>query len=151
MNFRILNSGEKKKLLQQLGERFGISKLNYLLVETGRGKIRAFSGTLNREEILRLEEIARIELVGLYLARRDEMSGLRLSMDAIHLLDEQISKNIIEINEEEFRIWIRGGFLDTDKGEGVYIVKFGDDFVGCGYSNGKKLYNFVPKERRIKR
>ena len=150
MNIRFLNSNEKKRLLAELGEKFGISKLDYLLVETGKGKIRAFSGTLNRDEILRLGEIARVELVGLYLARMDEMSGLRLSMDAIHLLNEQISKNILEISEEDFQKWIRGRVIEIDKEEGVYVVRFKDDFVGCGYLAGKKLYNFIPKERRIR-
>lgn len=83
MNAKFLSSGEKKKLLSELNERFGIEKLNYIFVETGKQKIRAFSGTLSKEELVRLGAFARVELVGIYFARRDDMSGLRLSLDAL--------------------------------------------------------------------
>ena len=46
MNIKFISSGEKKKLLRELNEKFGISKLPYLLFETGKEKIRGFSGTL---------------------------------------------------------------------------------------------------------
>ena len=51
MNAKFLSSGEKKKLLSELNERFGIEKLNYIFVETGKQKIRAFSGTLSKEKL----------------------------------------------------------------------------------------------------
>lgn len=149
MNIRFLNAKEKKKLIGELHERFGISDMkDYLLLETGKEKIRAFSGSFTREDILALGEIANVEIIGMYFAKRDFV--LRLSFDALHLLKEQINKNIIEINDKEFEDWIRGKVIEKNVDSGIYVIKFNDDFLGCAFSNGKKLLNFVPKERQVR-
>ena len=151
MNAKFLSSGEKKKLLAELNERFGIEKLNYIFVETGKQKIRAFSGTLSKEELVRLGDFARVELIGLYFARRDDMSGLRLSLDALHLMKNQINKNVIEIDDNQFGEWMSGKNLDLNLEKGVYVVKHKGDILGCGFSSGNKLFNYVPRERQFKR
>ena len=151
MNAKFLSSGEKKKLLAELNERFGIEKLNYIFVETGKQKIRAFSGTLSKEELVRLGDFARVELIGLYFARRDDMSGLRLSLDALHLIKNQINKSVIEIDDNQFGEWMQGMNLDISIGKGVYVVKHKGDILGCGFSSGNKLFNYVPRERQAKR
>lgn len=149
MNIHILNSGEKKRFIEELKERFGIEELNYMLIEAGKEKIRGFSGSLSREEILELNDMVRVELVGLYLARKEPF-GVRLSVDALHLLKEQIVKNVIDINEGEFELWIRGHNLEVNFEEGVYAVRFGGDFVGSGYLKNGKLYNYIPRERQVR-
>ena len=151
MNAKFLSSGEKKKLLAELNERFGIEKLNYIFVETGKQKIRAFSGTLSKEELVRLGDFARVELIGLYFARRDDMSGLRLSLDALHLIKNQINKSVIEIDDNQFGEWMSGKNLDLNLEKGVYVVKHKGDILGCGFSSGNKLFNYVPRERQFKR
>src|SRR3989344_7731325 len=150
MNIHILNSSEKKKLIHELGERFGIEELNYMLIEAGKEKIRGFSGSLTREELLRLNETVRVELIGLYLARREPF-GVRLSVDALHFLKEQIAKNVIHINKEEFELWIRGNNLEVNFEDGIYAVKYNGDFVGSGYLKNGKLYNYIPRERQIRK
>ena len=47
MNFKFVSAGEKKKLIEELGKDFGIEKLNYLLIESGRERIRGFTGHMN--------------------------------------------------------------------------------------------------------
>ena len=150
MNIHFLNSGERKRLIADLQERFGISKINYLLLEAGKGKMRAFSGDMSKEEILQLSEIARVELIGIYFARRDEMSGLRLSVDGAILLKDEIDKNVIEIDKAQVASWMRGEDLQIEIEKGVYVVKHGRDVLGCGFSNGKKVYNYVPRERQVR-
>ena len=151
MNAHFLSSSERKKLLSELNERFGIEKLNYIFVETGKQKIRAFSGSMTKEEMLKLSEIARVELIGMYFARRDDMSGLRLSLDAMHLLKNQINKNLIEIDDNQFGEWMQGMNLDIAMVKGVYAVKHKEDMIGCGFSSGARLFNYVPRERQAKR
>ncbi len=150
MNIRFLSSGEKKKLIAELEERFGINKLPYLLIESGKSRIRGFSGSLSREELVQLATLARVELVGLYLFRKEPF-GLRLSVDALHLLKEQITSGIIELNGEDFEKWIRGGNLDYTGEKGVFVIKYNGDFVGCAYSTGAKLLNYIPRERQIRK
>jgi len=151
MNLKLLKSSQKKKVLEKLNEQFGITNLPFLLIESGKEKLRAFSGTLNRDEIFELSKITNIETIGIYLAKHEEGKDIRLSIDACHLLKDQISKNIVLISPEDLKLWIRGHDLDIKTAAGAVIIKSGDDFVGCGVSNSEKIYNYIPKERRIRK
>jgi len=151
MNLKFIKSGEKKKLLLVLEEQFGIEKLPYLLIETGKNKFRGFSGTMTREEIRELGEIANVEIIGLYLFRKE--GQIRLSLDGSMMLKEQIGKNVIEINDEQLDEWLHGKNLSIKKESGIYVIRTQEthDFLGCGVSDGKKIINYIPKERRIRR
>ncbi len=150
MNVRFLKPGEKKKLFTELKESFGIDKPHFLLFETGKEKIRGFAGSMSKEEILKLGEITNVEIVGLYLFK-DEGWGYRLSHDAVHIFAEDINKGIVEINKEDLEKWIRGKDLDIKTEKGAVVLRCGEDFVGCGVSNGENIFNYVPNERRIRR
>ncbi|KAF0190260.1 MAG: hypothetical protein FD167_6158, partial [bacterium] len=91
-----------------------------------------------------------IELIGIYLISKKDTDP-RINFDALSLLKNQITKNIIEINEQEFDNWRRGADLDIKKQKGTLIPKHKDDLVGIGKSNGDKIFNYLPKERTIKR
>ena len=149
MKIHFIKSNEKRRIIEELNEQFGISELPYLLIESGKEKIRAFSGHLSKEEIYQIGNIAKIELIGLYLLKKEE--DYRLSIDATHLLKNQINKNIIEINEEQFQQWIRGKDIEIESQKGTLVIKYKEDFIGCGKSNGEKIFNYVPKDRRLKK
>ncbi len=146
---QFIKSSEKKQILEELNEQFGINKIPYLLIESGKEKIRAFSGSLSKEEIIELGKMANIEGVGIYFLKK-ELTGLRLSFEAVQLLKEQITKNILYINDNQLSLWIRGHDLDIATTPGTYVIAHGEDFFGCGKSNGKSIFNYVPKERRLK-
>ena len=77
-----------------------------------------------------------------------EKDGLRLSIEGSFIVGKIAKKNVIELDAENFRRWMRGE--DVEAGvEGYYIVKCGNYFAGCGKGNGRILRNFVPKDRRI--
>ena len=155
MNIRFVKSSEKKQILQDLNEQFGIEKLNYLLIEAGKEKIRGFSGSLSKEEIQELGRIVNIEVIGLYLIKKERSKSgkqeLRLSFDSPTLFKTQIAKNIVDIDDNQLSLWIRGNDLDLESPEGAVIIKHNDDFIGCGRSNGLKIFNYVPKDRRLKK
>lgn len=149
MKVRFIKSPEKRRIEEDLEKQFGITKLPYLLLETGKEKIRGFSGSLSKEEIAKLARIANIELIGLYILKKE--FDYRLSIDTTILLKDQISKNIIEINDAQLYEWIRGRDLDIQYPKETVILKHNGDFVGCGKSNGEKIFNYIPKDRRIKK
>lgn len=151
MNIRFIKSSEKKQIVEQLNKQFGISELPYLLIETGKEKIRGFSGNISKEEIMDLGKIANIEIIGLYIINKERENDLRLTLDAAHLLKDQISLGIVEINKEQFEKWIRGHDLDIETQKGTAIIKYSEDFIGCGKSNGLKIFNYVPKDRRLRK
>ena len=121
----------------------------YLLIESGKEKIRGFSGSLSREEISEIGRIAPIEAIGIYLLKKE--FDWRLSLDATTILKNQISKNTIEITDKQLEEWIRGFDLDIKYDDKCTIViKHDNDLIGCGKSNNQKIFNYLPQERRIK-
>ena len=146
-----IRSSEKKRIIEQLNQQFGIEKIPYLLIESGREKIRAFSGNLSKEEILQLTSITLIENIGIYFLSKEDT--LRITLDAAHLLKDQITKNILEIDEIQLHDWLRGKdlILNNPIQSGPYIIKYNSDIVGYGKSNGVKIFNYIPKDRRLKK
>ena len=82
------------------------------------------------------------------ISKRDEQA--RINFDALPLLKNQIKKNIIEIDKEQLEKWIRGYDLEIKVQRGTIVLKFEEDLVGVGKSNGEKIFNYIPKERKIK-
>jgi len=137
--------------MEELQKQFGITTLPFLLIRGGKEKIRAFSGSLSKEEIEKLSEVLRIELIGSYLLKNEHENEYRLSFDSCHMLKDQITKNILDLTDEQFKLWIRGFDLDIKVERGTYIVRYGGDFLGCGKSNNEKLFNYIPKDRRLRK
>lgn len=149
MNLNFIKSSEKRRIIEKLKEQFGIQNLPYLLIKSGKEKIRAFSGHLSKEEIYQISHLTNIEVIGLYLLKEED-NVLRLSIDAIHHLKDQITENIVKINHEQLNEWLRGNNLEIQTKKGIVIIKNNEDFIGCGKSTGQKILNYVPKNRRLK-
>ena len=146
---KTLSSSRKKKIIQQLEDQFGITSLPYLFLQFGKDKIRVYSGNLSRENLNNLDKNTRIENMGLYFARI-QPDGIRLTIDGIQLVKDQITKNIMEINNNQAKDWFKGNDLDIKAESAFKILKNNNEFIGCGKSTGDRITNFVPKERRIK-
>ena len=146
---KTLFSSRKKKIIQQLEDQFGITSLPYLFLQFGKDKIRVYSGNLSKENLNNLDKNTRIENMGLYFARI-QPDGIRLTIDGIQLVKDQITKNIMEINNNQAKDWFKGNDLDIKAESAFKILKNNNEFIGCGKSTGDRITNFVPKERRIK-
>jgi|SRR3989338_7350450 len=146
---KFLNSKQKRAVQQELEEVYGIPELNYLLIEFGKKHIRGFSGNLTREEIFQLSELANIEVIGMYLISQKD-DDMRLNFDAVSLFRNQITKKIVEIDKKQLDLWMRGYDLDISCERGIVVLKFQDNLVGIGKSNTEKIFNYVPKERKLK-
>ena len=144
-----LSSSQKKKVLEQLEDQFGINSLPYLFLQFGKDKIRIYSGNLSKDNLNSLDKNTRIENMGLYFARI-QPDGIRLTIDGIQLVKDQITKNILTINDEQAEQWLKGNDLDIKTEPAFKILKNNNEFLGCGKSTGERITNFVPKERRVR-
>jgi len=144
-----LTSTDKKKIIEQLNKQFGITELPYLVIQFGKEKLRLYSGILSKEELYFLDREIRIENIGLYFAKW-ENDEIRLSIDGVQLLKNQITKNILELNDNQANEWLRGIDLNIKTDNGWKIIKHNNELLGCGKSTGERITNFMPKERRIK-
>ncbi|MBS3075578.1 hypothetical protein J4429_03910 [Candidatus Pacearchaeota archaeon] len=146
---KLLTPQEKKKLIEQLNKQYGMTEIPFELIRFGEEKIRIFSGNLSKEQLITLDKELRIENIGLYFAKQ-EVEGIRLTFDGIQIFKDQISKNILNLTEEEANDWLRGNEIQINAERGFKILKYNAEFIGCGKSTGIKITNYMPKERRIK-
>jgi len=149
---KFFNKSEKEKLLGQLEEQFGITEIPWKIAHLGKERIVLFSGDLSENEIFKIDDIARIEGVGIYFAKIDEKTGdIRLSIEGTQILKKQINKGIFEMNEKQKDDWIKGRELNISTGKKQFLVmKYKEDFLGCGKASAEKITNFIPKTRRLR-
>jgi NOL1/NOP2/fmu family ribosome biogenesis protein len=147
---KILNSKEKKQIVKWLHEQFGVEEINGILIKSGKDRLFFFSGDLTESEIKDIENAVPIERVGVYFARIID-DDVKLSIEGSQILSGQIKKNIFELNKEQLNDWMNGRDLQfkSDK-RGFYVIKYQDDFLGCGKFSAEKIGNFIPKARRLK-
>lgn len=159
MKIQVLDRTKKKKVLENLSY-IGDLKMNELFIRTG-DRIRTFTGSLTNEQIIKIWSMFQIECVGLYFAKdfQDKRGNqeTRISLDGLHSIKNQITKNIIELEENQIEKWFYGDNIELSENQkekyqeiqGFVAVKYGEDFVGTAKLNKQKiLVSFLPKERR---
>lgn len=162
MRIQIFDKAKKKKLAPYF-ERFGIEKIPQLLIRSGNERICAYSGNLSVEEIMGLWRILPFEKIGLYIGKeisKNLREEFRLSLDGLHIWNNQIKDNLFVLTKEQELEWFKGNNINLTEIQkrnffelrGFYAVKSFDekDFVGTGKISNGMLYNFLPKERRRK-
>lgn len=163
MKIQLFNNTKKKKFTEQVSY-LGIEKMPWLLAKTGKESVNAFSGSLSTDEIMEFWRNFHVEGFGLYMGKQmiDKKTGQiqsRLSIDALHFLHPQISKNIIPLNKEQLKKWWQGKNLEVlpeqvkniTGGEFVAISD-NEDLIGTAKLSHDKtqILSFLPKERRVK-
>jgi NOL1/NOP2/fmu family ribosome biogenesis protein len=146
----IIEGKEKQKILESLNNQFGIKKIPGTLLKRGSEKIFLYQGNFTQKEIAEIEEIFPIERIGVYFAK-EQNGEIRLSIEGVHLLQNQITKGIFELNKEQMNQWMHGSELNIKTGfKQFLIIKYQDYFLGCGKASEEKITNFIPKNRRLK-
>lgn len=147
---KILSKSEKQEIINKLNEQFGISEIDGSIIKFGEERLFLFSGNLSEGDLKELEREVPIERIGLYFAKilGDE---IKLSIEGVHLLKDQITKNIFEIDGKQAEDWMKGQQLDIKSGRrGFIVIKNNEDLLGCGKASEEKIGNFIPKMRRLK-
>uniref|UniRef100_A0A7J2TJI8 rRNA small subunit methyltransferase F RNA-binding PUA-like domain-containing protein n=1 Tax=Archaeoglobus fulgidus TaxID=2234 RepID=A0A7J2TJI8_ARCFL len=126
------------KVRELLREQFGVDlDLEFII----KGKRRVFVSKKCDIELKSLHD-------GIYFGKI-EKDGLRLSIEGSFIVGRLARKGVVEVNEEQAMKWLKGEELEIPY-KGYCIIKWGEYFLGCGKGNGKKILNFVPKDRRMR-
>jgi len=164
MKIQIIDKTKKKKFIEEVSY-LGLDAKNipYLFIRTGQETVRAYSGSLTNEEIMKIWSLFPIEGVGLYFGKefvdKHGNKEARLSLDALHVLKDQIKGNIIEINNEQEKNWFLGRNVELTIEQkekyknihGFVAVKSEEDFLGTAKISGEGiLMSFLPKERWVR-
>ena len=160
MGISFVFKSEKGKIIERLGY-YGIEEIPYLLINSGKEKIRGYTGNLTKEKIIELDNEIGIDVMGLYLFH-NYSNEIRLSFDAVHALKEQIGANVLELNDLQAKELLKGRDIALSreefeklrqKGEktGFKILKNNEEFIGTGkLTEEGRIVNYMPKERRLR-
>lgn len=151
---KILNSKEKKQLLEILKKQWAISEKSlgriakeYVFLEAEKkGRIYIANSSISKIDDKKL----RLDSIGLYFASRMK-DGIRLSIEGSQIIGKDAKENIVELTAEEAKEWMQGNNIikNNEKSKGFVIVKHKDNFMGCGKIVDNKILNYIPKARRI--
>lgn len=150
-NLEILKRNKRIEIEKLLKKNYDIKiPFKYHLIKLGKEKIRIFSGNLKRQDLLRLNKILTINYIGLYFAFfKSQNQEFRLGFDSAILFGKNSNK-FVELSNSEAEEWLKGRDIEKEtEFKGYILIKYGTDILGCGKATGKKILNFVPKERRI--
>lgn len=152
-NLSILNSKQRKRILAQLEEQYGFSgSLDYVfLLQETKQKIYLFTKDLAKLDLSDL----RVDSMGLYFGAIFE-GKIRLTIEGSQLVGPQAEKNIVSVGKEAMQRWMQGeklllsgldedGFMQGD----FVLLRYGDDFLGCGKVSGDAIANYIPKTRYV--
>ena len=143
---KILNNKEIKEIYRLVEKQWGAKiKLDYGFLKNNKNRIFVVNKDISKIDFSKL----RLNSVGMYFCEIDSR-GIRLSIEGSQIIGPKAAKNIVELDEEETRKWLKGEDLEK-KGDysGFVILKHNKDFLGNGkYANGRIL-NYVGNTRRV--
>ncbi len=84
---------------------------------------------------------------------RGGMEKPKLTTAILQIFGRYATKNVIKLSEELLKDYLQGKDVDVGEVEGVekgqVIVVYGDDVIGSGLYDGRRIKNQIPKARRI--
>lgn len=139
----LMNTKEVKELQSLMDKQYGARLKGFFYKGS---KNRVYLGT-RFTSLIKLKKV-NAEGVGLYIGRlRDD--GFRPSIEGIQLL--RPVKNVFEINKEQLWDWLRGYKITIEtEYEGYCALSYQGEIIGPGKIKNKKVWNYVPKNRRIR-
>ncbi len=140
--------GAVQELLRKIEERFGIriDTEAYHIFPKRKGEFWITSREVAEEELPFPHR------AGFKFAQVFSRGGFRLSTHAIQLFGRRATRNVVEVNERERELFIRGEDLPNRwevKG-GQVIVRYRGFPLGSAVASEDRLKNQVPTARRIK-
>jgi len=144
--WKVLNSKEIKSILSIIKQQWGTGlELDCGFLESKDQDIFLISRDIERIDL----ESLHMDSLGLYFGqlKNDE---LRLSIEGSQIVGKTATKNVVELDDSEFKLWLSGESIEKiTEGSGYVIIKHDGDFIACGKQKEGEIMNFVPKARRI--
>ncbi len=146
---KILNTREIKPVKEAVKNQFGCRIVEDLVfLKNQKDRIFIVNKDISKLDLGGL----RINSIGLYFGEYKH-EKLRLSIEGAQFVGKSAKKNIVILKEEGAARWMKGNDIFLQKKSlalgGFVILKHAGDILGCGKYNGKKILNYVPKERRV--
>ena len=147
LELKILNGKEVKEIYKMIERQWGAKiKLDFGFLRNNKNRVFIVNRDLSKIDISKL----RINSIGMYFC---ELYGdeIRLSIEGSQIVGPEASKNIVELNDEESRNWLKGNEIEKECSDcsGFVILKNKKDYLGNGRYSNKRILNYVSKTRRV--
>jgi|SRR3989344_1873769 len=147
LELKILNGKEIKEIYKMIERQWGAKiKLDFGFLKNNKNRVFIVNRDLSKIDISKL----RINSIGMYFC---ELYGdeIRLSIEGSQIIGTEASKNIVELNDEETRNWLKGDEIEKECSDcsGFVILKNKKDYLGNGRYSNKRILNYVSKTRRV--
>ncbi len=144
---KFLNSKEIKEIRKKLEETFSLTEhLDYAYLINANNRVNIVTKEIDNLNL----DLLMINSIGVYFCELKDHE-IRLSIEGSQIVGPLAKKNVLELDEEKARDWIRGQDVDyPGSTKGFVIIKHKNDYMGCAKHKDGKLLNHVPKERRVR-
>lgn len=144
---KILNKREVKKIIEIIKKQWEADvKLDYCFLMNNKDKIFIVNRDISKIDFSKI----RVNSLGLYFGEMKD-GNLRLSIEGSQLIGEYAKKNVLELDDHELNSWVKGQDFNININlKGFVLIKNKESFYGTGKINNNKLWNFVPKARRLR-
>jgi len=151
MKLRPLNRKETSAILLQIQEEYGVDakKLlidDYVFFQSDKNKVYIIDAKIKEVNL----DFVRVNSFGLYFCELAH-GNVRLSMEGSKIIGEHATKNVLVLDNDIAKQWLLGNDIPCEQEyNGYVIIKNNNDYIGCGKYKEGKIFNFVPKQRRIR-
>jgi len=142
---KFLNTRKRKNILKILAQQFGLKnfKFEQALLQDD------YDLYLAPKDFEKIEpKKLNIKKIGIHFGKIF-YDKILLSIEGTQLISKNVNKNIIQLDEEETNLWIKGQHIHK-KAQDIILLKHKQDFLGCAKAQNNKILNSIPKSRRIK-
>jgi len=145
-NLRALSGRDLKPILNLIKEQWGAEiDVPWAWYQSTKNDLFVVSKDITKIDARKL----RINSVGLYIGEFKNWE-IRLSIEGSQLIGPHATKNVVELDAKEMRLWLKGEELAKEiPNKGFVLMKHGTDFFGSGKFKEGRILNFVPKARRL--
>ena len=145
LGLKILNGREIRDVLDLIESQWGAEmKIDGALLQNNKGRIFLVNREISKIDLSKL----RINSIGMYFCEIEK--GIRLSIEGSQIVGPKSNKNVVEINEDQAKSWMKGEDLSIEGDySGFVIIKNKNDFLGTGKYKDGTILNYVGKERRV--
>ena len=142
--YKKLSSKERKLFLKALEKQFGFREPIRYDLFIRKDKIYAMCKEFSSANLKNLN----INSIGLYIAKK-EKNRIRFSIEGSQIIGSKSTKNIFEVTSPED--WLQGKDIENKSIlKNFVLIKYKNDFLGCGFCKNDKVLNYIPKSRRLR-
>ena len=141
---KILSKKQIRELMNLLDKQFGFNnELDYILIKDSRDYYitNKSLGKINFNSL-------NVKRIGVFFGKVIGNNFI-LSIEGSQIIGNSSNKHIIDMDAEEIKSWFKGMNLRKSLDNGVYLLRYKNDFVGTCKVVNNELINSLDKSRRV--